>query len=388
MKKDKDHSQHGDEGRSSKRWVRCGVEVDYFGEERKVGKAERKMAKARDRSQYKKTDQRKEAKQLKEIPQGENLKRGRVLSIASQGIMVEHEGETLCCTLRGALKKEKTLMKNLVVVGDFVLFESTSPAEGMIVHVEPRHSVLSRAENLSRRKEQLIAANIDQVIITISVVSPPLKPPLIDRYIIAAEKGGMKPLIVINKVDLFALEEGDEEFLEKEKELYEYVLKAYKAADIPVISVSVVSGEGIDLLKQAMTGKASVFSGQSGVGKSSLINAVTDYELKIGDIVERTQKGAHTTTTAQLLPLDFGGWCIDTPGIKSFGLWDLDKDEIEAYFPEIFECGHRCRFPDCTHMLEEGCAVKEAVEKEEISHLRYESYASLIMSLSSDHLRR
>lgn len=376
-----------DQPKLPKRWVGCDMEAAYFGEDRKSGKANRKMASAKDRSQYKKTDQRQQAKQQKEFVAGEELQRGRVLSIASQGIIVESDGKNYTCTLRGVLKKEKTQFKNLVTVGDFVLFEASDNHEGFIAHVEPRRTVLSRAENLSRRKEQLIAANIDQVIITVSVVSPELKPPLVDRYIIATQKGGMIPVIAVNKIDLLA-NTNDDPYIEREKELFQAFLQAYEAAEIRVIAVSVETGEGIDKLKEAMKDKASVFSGQSGVGKSSLINAVTGKDLRIGDLVGKTNKGSHTTTTAQLIPLDIGGWCIDTPGIKSFGVWDLDKEVVEHYFPEIFHCGAQCKFPDCSHLHEVDCAVVAAVEKGEISWMRYESYQSLMHSVSEDHFRR
>lgn len=371
-----------------KRWIGCPTEADYFGEERKSGKLERKIAGAKDRSKYKKTDQRKQPKNPRDISEDHLLKRGRVLSIASQGIIVSAEGELLMCTLRGLLKKDKTQMKNLVVVGDFVLFESTNKGEGLITSIEPRRTVLSRADNLSRRKEQLIAANIDQVIITISVVSPELKPALVDRYIIATQKGGMDSLVVVNKIDLLTASGQDPEIQQQENEIFKEFLKAYRQANIPVIPVSTQTGEGIEALKLAMKDKSSVFSGQSGVGKSSLINAMSLHDLSVGGIVEKTGKGSHTTTTAQLLPLEFGGWCIDTPGIKSFGVWDLDKEEIEHYFPEIFTCGHQCRYPNCSHLHETGCAVKEAVDKGEISPMRYESYLTLMQSASEDHFRR
>lgn len=382
MKPDDDQEQP----KLPKRWIGCDTEADYFGEERKSGKAHRKMATARDRSQYKKTDMRQQAKLQKEFVPDDQLKRGRVLSIASQGIIVESEGEILTCTLRGSLKKEKTQFKNLVTVGDFVLFERSGTDDGLIAHVEPRRTVLSRAENLSRRKEQLIAANIDQVIITVSVVSPELKPSLVDRYIIATQKGGMEPVIVVNKIDL--LEESEDPEVEAEKELYEAFLAAYQAAGIQVISISAKTGEGLDLLKQAMKDKASVFSGQSGVGKSSLINAVAGQSLRVGGLVGKTNKGSHTTTTAQLIPLEMGGWCIDTPGIKSFGVWNLDKEVVEHYFPEIFDCGAECKFPDCSHLHEAGCAVVAAVEEGKISWMRYESYQTLMHSISEDHFRR
>lgn len=387
------HRKDHDDKMLPKRWVGCEMESDYFGDDRKSGKAQRKMASAKDRSKYKTTDKRQQAKQQKEEVSEEGVESGRVLSIASQGIIVEPDQETLehagkmLCTLRGVLKKDKTQMKNLIVVGDHVLFERSAPGEGLIVKVKPRTTVLSRAENLSRRKEQLIAANIDQVIITASVVSPALKPSLIDRYIIAAQKGGMEPIVVINKIDLLDGDDKDQDLI-REREIYEEFLSAYVAAGISVIPMSITTGEGIDRLKQVMAGKASVFSGQSGVGKSSLINAVTGESLKTGGLVDRTNKGSHTTTTAQLIPLEFGGWCIDTPGIKSFGVWDLDREVVEHYFPEIFETGRDCKYPDCSHLHEEDCAVARAVESGKISWMRYESYLTLMQSLQEEHYRR
>jgi len=375
-----------DEESMPKQWVGCDIEADYFGDDRKLGKQERKKASAKDRSKYKKTDKAKHLKNAEDIISQkldrDKLIKGRVISSANEGIIVVTENKTYQCILRGLLKKEKGQHKNLVVVGDFVLFEPLSENEGVISYVEPRKSVLSRADNLSRRREQLIAANIDQVIITVSVVSPPLRPFIVDRYIIAARKGHMEPIIVVNKADL--LENPD---YEGEKELLDDFIAAYEQEGL-VIPVSATTGEGIEQLREAMKDKASVFSGQSGVGKSSLINAVTGGNLRVGDVVLRTQKGAHTTSSAQLLPLSFGGWCIDTPGIKSFGLWDLDKNEIAPHFKDIFEKGRECRFVDCSHIHEQGCAVVEAVEKGEISPLRYQSYLALVTSVNEEHLRR
>lgn len=381
---------HDEKHKKRGRWIGCPIEDEYIKENRKEGKQQRKMALAKDRSKYKKTDAEKYQRSLDKDREAKLSKQdwleGRVLSIMPQGIIVDWNGEKVSCVLKGLLKKDRTHAKNLVAVGDFVLFEKTSHGEGIIAQVKPRHSILSRADNLSRRKEQLIAVNIDQVLITVSVVNPPLKPPLIDRYIIATRKGNMQPVILINKIDLLQ-KEGDIN-VDVEKVIFEELLSAYAAINIPVIAISTVDGTGLEQLQEVMKDKASVFSGQSGVGKTSLINAATGLDLRIGDTVERTKKGSHTTTSTQLIPLEFGGWCVDTPGIKSFGVWDLKKDEVEGYFTEIHECGLQCKFPDCTHTHEEDCAVQQALEQGGLSEIRYESYQALMASVNEEHVRR
>lgn len=366
---------------------------DDFWKDRKERKQKRKIASAKDRSKFKKTDQNKYLKSIEKEHEAKYSKfdwlEGRVLSIISQGIIVDYQGEKIVCVLKGLLKKEKTQAKNLVTVGDIVLFEKTTDAEGIIAQVKPRYSTLSRADNLSRRKKQLIAANIDQVLITVSVMDPILKAAIVDRYIIATQKGNMEPIILVNKIDLLTKTEAfSPEMIEQQQLIYNEFFPAYANAGVPVIPISVLTGAGLDALKQAMQNKTSVFSGQSGVGKSSLINAVTGLNLKVRETVEKTGKGSHTTTTAQLIPLEFGGWCIDTPGIKSFGIWDLEKDEVEAYFPEIHEGGLGCKFADCTHSHEEDCAIIQAVEEGKISPLRYESYKTLIENVGKKHVRR
>jgi ribosome biogenesis GTPase / thiamine phosphate phosphatase len=367
------------------------LEEEFYSKDRKVSRKERKLASNRDRSKFKKSDQ-DQLKKHSELTKPEEInhfKRGRVLAILPEGILASCGQEEFLCYLKGSLKQDKTRIKNLVAVGDFVRFEVKGHKEGAIFKIEDRHSILSRADNLSRTKEQLIAVNIDQVLITTSVVLPPLKPFLIDRYIIAAQKGNMDPVIVINKIDL--LNNPPREIsvdLFEEKNLYEEFLRIYRALNFKVIPVSVDTLEGIDTLKEAMHGKTSVFSGQSGVGKSSLINLITGSSLAIGGIVQKTRKGSHTTTTTRLIPLEGGGFCIDTPGIKSFGIWDLKMDEINAYFPEIFALSSECKFPDCTHLNEPGCAIKKAMEKNKISSLRFGSYCALMFSLSKQHRQR
>jgi ribosome biogenesis GTPase len=362
---------------------------ETFGNCRKEFRKERKRLSAKDRSKFKKTDIRKYQDGVKQELQTKLLKKdllkGRVLSITSQGTIVDTGEKCLTCSLRGLLKREKTHVKNLVIVGDYVLVEEGEDKEGSIADVMPRKSILSRADSLSRRKEQLIAANIDQVLIIMSVLSPTLKSSLIDRYIIAAKKGNMEPVVIVNKIDL--LEKNNEEAV-KERELLECCRQAYSHEGIPFLLLSASTGKGLDELRAVMKDKASVFSGQSGTGKSSLINALTGLQLPVNEMVKKTKKGAHTTTRAQLIPLKFGGWCVDTPGIKSFGVWDLKPEELKGYFSEIEKYGQNCKFLDCSHLHEKGCAVLEALEKGELLPLRYESYKSLRETIIEQHERR
>lgn len=375
-----------------KRWIACPIEEEYLGSDRKQKRKERKEKSSRDRSKFKKTDKSKYTESLrKEIKDrfvDEELFLGRVLSVSSQGIEVDCEREIFTCMVRGLLKREKTQKKTLVAVGDIVRFAKMPDNEGMIVDVEPRKSTLSRADNLSRKKEHLIAANIDQVLITTSVVTPPLKPSLIDRYIIAARKGGMRPVIIVNKTDLLDSSDYDDEMCEEQRLLLEECRNAYERVGIPFFEVSVENRQGIDRLREVMRDHTSVFSGQSGTGKSSLINEMTGLDLPVGDTVKQTRKGAHTTTQARLVRLDCGGFCVDTPGIKSFGLWDLAREEVQRYFSEIEKSSAHCHFPNCTHTHEEKCQVRADVEKGVISRLRFDSYLSLIESVEQKHHRR
>jgi ribosome biogenesis GTPase len=367
------------------------LEEEFYSKDKKASRKERKLASSRDRSKYKKSDQDQLKKQSDSTgsESTDPFKRGRVLAILPEGIFVSCDQEEFLCSLKGSLKQDKNRTKNLIAVGDFVRFEEKGLKEGAIFKVEDRHSVLSRADNLSRNKEQLIAVNIDQVLITTSVVMPPLKPFLVDRYIIATQKGNMQPVIIVNKIDFLTNPPMEISMdLTEEKTLYEKFLQTYRALNFKVIPVSVKTMEGMETLKEAMYGKTSVFSGQSGVGKSSLINLLTGSSLAIGSIVQRTYKGSHTTTTTHLIPLEAGGFCIDTPGIKSFGIWDLKIDELAAHFPEILALSSECKFPDCAHLNEPDCAVKKAAEENKISPLRFESYCALMSSLSREHRQR
>lgn len=364
------------------------IEEEFYDKDRKFERKYRKMMTTKDRSKYKKTDQDKLKKKKHQAPDEDNpnLKFGRVLAITAEGILVDYDDTSFMCSLRGALKKEKTKKKNLVAVGDLVYFEDMGEGLGVISYISPRHSILSRADNLRRNKEHIIAVNIDQVLITVSLFYPKLKPSLVDRYIIAAKKGDMKPVIVLNKTDLLENppKDLDPAHIEKEIQLYHEFIKAYKLLDIPLVEVSCVNKKGLDQLNHMMEKKASVFSGQSGVGKTSLINELLKLNLKTSEIVQKTHKGAHTTTTATLLPLENEGFCIDTPGIKSFGIWKIDTHDLQHYFTEFRAFSHQCKFQNCTHIHEPDCAVKEAVENSNISHLRYDSYYDLMTKPDED----
>ncbi|HEY2811582.1 MAG TPA: ribosome small subunit-dependent GTPase A [Rhabdochlamydiaceae bacterium] len=364
-------------------------EEEYFSKDRKSSRKARKLALNKDRSQFKKTDQDQRKKQQREtFEANDSLLTGRVLFISPEGICVDCEEKHFLCTLKGSLKKTYKRVKNVIAVGDIVSFETNGTHSGSIAKIAPRTSVLSRADTLAQTKEQLIAVNIDQVIITCSVVAPSLKSALVDRYILAARKGNMEPIIVINKIDLFSSAVWDAQILEQEKAFLDAFIAIYRSLDLCVIPLSTLTGEGIEELKQAIAGKTSVFSGQSGVGKSRLISLVTGLDLPVGDIVKKTLKGSHTTTTAHLLRLEKNSFCIDTPGIKSFGLWDLKREEIQEYFSEIFQESSHCKFLDCQHINEPSCAVQAAVEKGEISRLRFDSYCALMACLEAEQGRR
>lgn len=357
-------------------------EEDFYGAGKRENRKERRETQAKDRSKYKKSDRDQKRQQLREEepPLGANDLRGRVLTISPDMITVSAEHQTYFCSLKGSLKKTKTKQKNLFAVGDWVHFKKKSADSGTIHHIEKRTSMLVRAENLSRRKTQLIAANIDQVFIVMSLVSPKFKPLLVDRYILSTKKGNMQPIVIINKTDLLIdpPENSLESEIDAEKVLLEEFLEAYIPLEIPIVTLSVFTKAGLNKLKKLMENKTSVFSGQSGVGKSSLINAVLGSTLPIGPIALKTNKGSHTTTAAELIPLANDAFCIDTPGIKSFGLWENDPAAILEIFSDFFPFAKNCRFPNCTHIHEPNCGIKNALKEKKLSPLRYASYITLL----------
>lgn len=356
------------------------MEEEVHASFRHENRKKRKLLQERDRSKYKKTDQKGEKEAPPFFP-NEKLEKGRVLSLTKEGyVVLLPNGNSILCSIKGALLKEQGKEKNLVAVGDIVYFEKVSEKEGAIYQVERRSSFLSRSDPIHNRKEHFIVANIDQIFIVSSVLLPKLNPSLIDRYLIAAWKGNIQPIILINKVDLLISPPpyiADKEKEEEEALLNEF-LKAYSPLQIPILLVSAVQQESVIPLKKMMEGKTSAFTGKSGVGKSSLLSLLFDLELPTKEVVQKTKKGAHATTTPLLIPIEGGGFCIDTPGIKSFGLWNLQPEEIAPYFPEFLTFAKKCKFLDCKHINEPICGVKEALEEGTLHPLRYHSYLSLL----------
>jgi ribosome biogenesis GTPase len=321
--------------------------------------------------------------------------RGRVLRVHGlQSVVETDDGRTFRCAVRRLLKSLATDERNVVTTGDIVWVRpareekgrtgegskgkdepdvtpsplhpftpSAAEEEGMIERVEPRHGVLTRA---SRRREHVLVANVDQVAIVVSLVEPDLKPHLIDRYLVLAQQGGLRPLILLNKADLADVVE------------LQPMIGAYAQIGITVMLTSATTGMGVARLRQELRGRATVFAGQSGVGKSSLLNAVEPgLGLAIKSVSEGNSKGRHTTTYAQLIKLASGGWVVDTPGVRQLSLWDVRPEEVEGYFAEFRPFVPLCEFPDCTHTHETGCAVKNAVARRMISARRYHSYLGM-----------
>jgi ribosome biogenesis GTPase len=289
---------------------------------------------------------------------------GRVLRVQGLISVVRDEaGDTYQCATRRVLKTLSTDQRHVVVAGDVVWFRPEGEVEGIIERVEPRRGIVSRT---SRGRQHLLVANVDQVIIVTSAAEPKLKPNLIDRLLVTAEKAGIRPVICINKIDL--VEAAD----------LMPLVGVYAQLGYEVLMVSATTGFGVSRLRDRLAGEESVVAGQSGVGKSSLLNAVEpELHLRVQTVSEETQKGRHTTTTAELIPLSFGGYVVDTPGIRQFQLWDVIPEEVAGYFRELRPYVSKCRFPDCTHTHEDDCAVKSAVADGWIDARRYESYVQI-----------
>jgi ribosome biogenesis GTPase / thiamine phosphate phosphatase len=289
---------------------------------------------------------------------------GRVLSVQGLTSTVQTpDGQLHQCATRRLLKTLSTDQRHVVAAGDRVQFRPAQGNEGIIERIEPRHGVLSR--NV-RGRQHVIVANVDQLLIVASAAEPYLKPNLIDRFLVSAEKNKIRPLIVINKIDLV------------ERGSLAPLVGVFSQMGYRVLLVSARTGFGMDRVRRALANCATAVAGQSGVGKSSLLNAVeTDWSLRVAEVSEETQKGRHTTTTARLLTLGCGGYVIDTPGIRQFQLWDIVPEEVAGCYRDLRPFVNKCRFPNCTHTHEADCAVKDAVADGWLDARRYESYCHL-----------
>jgi ribosome biogenesis GTPase len=280
------------------------------------------------------------------------------------------------CRLAGQFRLKGIKNTNPIAVGDRVVFEVRPDGKGLIVDLLDRKNyIIRKSVNLSKQGH-IIAANLDQSLLIISLASPKTLLGFIDRFLVTAEAYSIPSLLVLNKSDLITPE------LEPE---LRYLKTAYSQAGYPFLQVSAQTKEGIDSLREKLRGKTTLVSGNSGVGKSSLINALApDLDLKTQILSKMHKQGQHTTTFAELFTLDASTEIIDTPGIKGFGLVDMQKSEIGHYFPEIFELSDGCRFNNCLHVEEPGCAVRAAYEEGELAPSRYERYLSILSSKDED----
>ena len=291
---------------------------------------------------------------------------GRVLRVHGLVLMVRaDDGRTYPCHVRRLLKSLAIEGRNVVTAGDQVWFRpgGSAGAEGLIENVEARRGVITRGY---RNRQQIIAANVDQVLIVSALAEPGLKLGLVDRYLVSAEMGGVRPVIVFNKADLVDLA------------TYQWVVGLYAQLGYETVVSSVTDGRGVDRLRALVARGVTAVTGQSGVGKSSLLNVIQPgLNLKVREVSDWTFKGKHTTSTAELIELDSGGFVVDTPGLRQFELWGVVPGELEAYFLEFRPFIPHCRFPDCSHTHETGCAVKDALYWGQIHPGRYESYRKL-----------
>lgn len=278
--------------------------------------------------------------------------------------------------LRGKIRLKGSTATNPVAVGDLVTYEPGDPA--VITSVKPRKNYIIRKSTNLSRQSHIIAANLDRAFIIATIDFPEIKLPFLDRILVTCEVYNIPVTIVLNKVDLYR---------ESHKEMLEAFRDIYEGAGYPVMEVSALTGEGIDELREACRGNVSLFSGVSGVGKSSLIKALDpSLDPRVGEISEAHIQGKHTTTFYEMYCLSTTcnteagspGFIVDTPGLRGFGLVDLKKEEIALYFPEMLKASQECRFTPCTHTHEPGCAVKDAVESGDISYERYSSYLGML----------
>lgn len=283
------------------------------------------------------------------------------------------DGKFYNCRIKGKFRIKGIKNTNPVAVGDYVEFdleENIDEVIGVIKHIEERENyIIRKSVNLSKQTH-IIAANIDVAFLLVTLNNPPTFTTFIDRFLVTAEAYGIQAVLLFNKVDAYSQEEKDEIL---------YLMAMYREIGYTCIPISAKSGKNIDQVKELMIDNTSLFSGHSGVGKSTLINQLEpSLELKTSEISEQHLQGQHTTTFAEMFDLSFNARIIDTPGIKGFGIVEIEKEELGDYFPEFFERKSECKFNNCLHVEEPKCAIKEALDEDEISWSRYKSYLQML----------
>lgn len=298
--------------------------------------------------------------------------KGKVIkSTGSWYRILAEDGKHYDCRIKGQFRIRGIKTTNPVAVGDEVRFIlSENDQTGVITHIEQRRNYIIRKSTKLSRIFHIIAANIDQAILIITLREPRTSTGFIDRYLVTTEAYHIPAILVFNKIDLYK---------EKETKQLEKLTEIYSNAGYTCIHVSSITGEGVDRVKEVLGSKVSLLTGHSGTGKSTLINKIEpSLNLKVGEISRVHQKGKHITTFAEMHSLSFGGYIIDTPGIKEFGLREFDRSEVAERFPEFRKYMHDCRFNNCSHVHEPGCEIKRALEKGLISKSRYNNYLHIL----------
>ena len=278
------------------------------------------------------------------------------------------DGSTVDCKIKGNFRLRGIRSTNPIAVGDRV-----ETRDGFITEIEDRRNyIIRKSINLSKQSH-IIAANVDQALLVVTVVKPETSTTFIDRFLASAEAYRVPVILVFNKTDLLN---------EEERHYQEMMISLYETIGYECHAISALEGDGLEALKEKLTGKITLLSGNSGVGKSTLINCILPHaNLRTAEISDAHNTGMHTTTFSEMIPLTdqpTAGWLIDTPGIKGFGTFDMEREELTSYFKEIFEYSKQCRFSNCTHTHEPGCAVLKAVEDHYIAQSRYQSYLSML----------
>jgi ribosome biogenesis GTPase len=300
------------------------------------------------------------------------LEKGLVIkSTGSRYRVITPSGEITECIIRGKFREKGTRVTNPVAVGDNVLFTPSGNMDASVITaiLDRKNYILRKSSNLSR-ESQIIASNVDRVFLMVTIVLPETQAEFIDRFLITAEAYRIPASIIINKTDLYS---------EEEKTRMENLISVYTRVGYECFRVSVAGKTGLGAPLEKMKESTSLLAGNSGVGKTSFINALNPgLNLKTGEVSSYHKQGKHVTTFPEMHRLPSGGFIIDSPGIRGFGVVDMDKNEIYHFFPEIFRVSERCRFTNCLHLDEPGCAVREAIDTGEISLSRYRSYVNIM----------